>query len=94
MSGNKYDKVAYDNIPKALRSHSLFIAFAPVENPQIAIAVMMENDKTAKPIARKVMDAYFKLTAPPITQGGEEISGVDLMTAAKLTNTTEEHHEH
>jgi penicillin-binding protein 2 len=94
MSGNKYDKVAFDNIPKALRSHSLFIAFAPVENPQIAIAVMMENDKTAKPIARKIMDVYFKLTPPTLAQRGAGISGVNLMTPTKLTNTTEEHHEH
>lgn len=64
MSGPKYDKTAYENIPIGLRNHSLFIAFAPVENPSIAIAVMVENDKAAKPIARQILDAYFKLANP------------------------------
>lgn len=62
FSGNKYDKKAYSDIPVALREHSLFIAFAPFENPEIAIAVMVEHDVVAKPIARQILDAYFKLT--------------------------------
>lgn len=60
FSGNKYEKTAYEHIPLALRDHSLFVAFAPVEDPKVAIAVMIENDASAKAIARKVMDAYFK----------------------------------
>ncbi|OYV54159.1 MAG: penicillin-binding protein 2, partial [Legionella sp. 21-45-4] len=31
-------------VPDALRDHSWFIAFAPVENPEIAIAVIVEQD--------------------------------------------------
>lgn len=65
FSGSKYEKKAYSEVPVALRDHSLFIAFAPVENPKIAIAVMVENDVAAKPIARQVMDAYFKLEDKP-----------------------------
>ncbi len=46
-----------------LRDHALFIAFAPVENPRIAIAVIVENGghggSTAAPIARKLMDLYL-----------------------------------
>ncbi len=61
MSGNKYEKTAYNNIPVGLRDHSLFIGFAPVDNPEVAIAVMIENDASAKPIARQVLDAYFKV---------------------------------
>jgi penicillin-binding protein 2 len=42
------------------RDHALFVAFAPVEDPKIAIAVIVENGghggSTAAPIARKVMD--------------------------------------
>ncbi len=42
------------------KDHGLFIAFAPVENPQIALAVIVENDsKMAVPVARKVMDAWL-----------------------------------
>lgn len=61
FSGNQYEKKAYDDIPVALRNHTLFIAFAPVEKPEVAIAIMVENDSAAPLIARKVMDAYFEL---------------------------------
>ena len=51
-------------VDKKLRDHALFIAFAPVDNPRIAIAVLVENggsgSKAAAPIARKVMDHYFQ----------------------------------
>jgi len=60
FSGNQYEKKAYDDIPVALRNHTLFIAFAPVENPEVAIAILVENDNAAPLIARKVMDAYFE----------------------------------
>ncbi len=43
--------------------HALFICFAPVENPRIAVAVMVENaghgSTAAAPIAQKVMQAFF-----------------------------------
>ncbi len=45
------------------RDHALFIAFAPLENPQIAVAVMVENaeggSSKAAPVARWLMDAYL-----------------------------------
>ena len=42
------------------KDHGLFIAFAPVENPQIALAVVIENDShAAVGVARKVMDAWL-----------------------------------
>lgn len=41
------------------RDNSLFIAFAPVEDPQIAIAVIAENSHAAAKVARAVFDAYF-----------------------------------
>ncbi len=50
-------------VPLHLRDHALFVAFAPVDDPQIAIAVIAENgghgSSTAAPIARKVMDYYL-----------------------------------
>ncbi len=46
-----------------LRDHALFIAFAPIKNPQIAISVIVENGggggAVAAPIARKVLDEYI-----------------------------------
>ena len=50
-------------VEERLRDHSWFIAFAPAENPQIAVAVLVENGgfgaSAAAPIARKIMDAYL-----------------------------------
>ena len=62
FSGSQYEKKRYTDIPEALRDHSLFIAFSPVEKPEIAIAVMVENDFVAASVARMVMVAYFELT--------------------------------
>ena len=59
ISGRKYEKTRYTDIPEFLRDHSLFIAFAPATKPLIAIAVMVENDAAASIIARTVLDAYF-----------------------------------
>jgi penicillin-binding protein 2 len=57
----EYDE---EKVDKKLRDHALFVAFAPVDNPRIALAVLVENggsgSKTAAPIARKVMDHYFQ----------------------------------
>lgn len=53
-----------DEIPEEFRDHALFIAFAPVEEPEIALAVIVENggsgSKTAAPIARELLDHYFR----------------------------------
>ena len=52
-----------DKVAKKLRDHALFMAFAPIENPKIAVAVIVENgghgSSVAAPIARKMMDAYL-----------------------------------
>ncbi|MCB1803365.1 MAG: penicillin-binding protein 2, partial [Gammaproteobacteria bacterium] len=52
-----------EEIAKKLRDHALFVAYAPIEDPQIAIAVVVENGghggSTAAPIAKEVMDAYL-----------------------------------
>jgi penicillin-binding protein 2 len=56
----EYDSEA---IAKRNRDHALFIAFAPIEKPRMAVAVIVENGEhgstTAAPIARKVLDAYL-----------------------------------
>ena len=56
----EYDE---ETVAKRKRDHALFVAFAPVEDPQIAIAVVVENGghggSVAAPIARKIMDEYL-----------------------------------
>lgn len=51
---------AFNVIPKDLQNDSLFIVFAPVEHPRIAIAVIAEHSVDAPAIARKVIDAFLK----------------------------------
>jgi penicillin-binding protein 2 len=45
-------------------NHGLFIAFAPYDDPQIAVSVIVEHGRggsvTAAPVAMKVIDAYFR----------------------------------
>jgi len=55
-----YDK---SKLNKRQWDHALFVAFAPAENPEIAIGLIVENGEhgssVAAPIARKVLDAYM-----------------------------------
>jgi len=61
----KYDE---SKVTERLRDHSLYIAFAPIEAPKIALAVVVENGgfgaRAAAPIARTVLD-YFLLGKLP-----------------------------
>ena len=54
-----------DFTAEALRDHGSFIAFAPVDHPSIAVAVIAEHTEQVAPVvARKVMDAYLLQEAP------------------------------
>lgn len=56
------DPMAADNqadLPERLRDHHLFIVFAPVEQPKIAIAIITENSNTAVATARLLLDYYL-----------------------------------
>ena len=52
-----------DEIAEEFQDHALFIAFAPVEKPRIALAIIVENggggSHTAAPIARKLLDQFM-----------------------------------
>jgi penicillin-binding protein 2 len=56
LRGQKY---VLANVPLHLRDNSMFIAFAPVNNPKIAIAVAIQNQPNAPVVARKVLDYYL-----------------------------------
>jgi penicillin-binding protein 2 len=53
-----------DEEAERMRDHALFIAFAPLENPSIAVAVVIENgesgSRAAAPVARAVMENYLE----------------------------------
>ena len=52
-----------ETVEKKFRDHSLFIGFAPADDPKIAISVVVEHagsgSRTAAPIARKLIDYYL-----------------------------------
>ena len=52
-----------ENIDERLRDHALFTGFAPINNPQVAIAIIVENagsgSSKAAPLARELLDEYF-----------------------------------
>lgn len=57
------EDVKKKEIPDHLKDHALFVAFAPHDAPEIAIAVIVENggggSRTAAPIARRLIDQFF-----------------------------------
>ncbi|MEE8427388.1 MAG: penicillin-binding protein 2 [Woeseiaceae bacterium] len=52
-----------EEVPERLRDHALFLAFAPLDDPKIAVAVVVENgssgSRVAAPIARAIIDEYL-----------------------------------
>jgi len=56
-------------IPVKYRDHAWFVAFAPYEKPEIAVAIIVEHGghggAAAGPIAGKIFKKYFKLNPPP-----------------------------
>ena len=67
LKGEKYSA----KVDERLRDHAWFIAYAPADNPRIAVAVLVENGgfgaQAAAPIARQVFDYYLtgKVTTAP-----------------------------
>ena len=63
--GEVYDD---EKIPAHLKDHALFIAYAPVKNPKISLAIVVENGghggSTAGPIAKKIFDYYLSSKSP------------------------------
>ena len=61
IAADEFDRNA--EVAERYRDHALFIAFAPVENPQIALAVFIEHGEggssVAGPIAKQLLDVYL-----------------------------------
>ncbi|MFL2526635.1 MAG: penicillin-binding protein 2 [Candidatus Azotimanducaceae bacterium] len=58
--GEEYSE---EELKESEKNHAWFIAFAPVKNPKIAVAVLVENggggSSVAGPVARQVVDSYL-----------------------------------
>ena len=55
-----------EEVPRLHRDHAWFIAFAPVQQPQIAVACLIEHagqggGAVAAPVVRQVLEAYFRI---------------------------------
>jgi penicillin-binding protein 2 len=63
VSLSQKEKYNASRMEERQRDHSLYIAFAPAENPKIALAVIVENagfgSTSAAPIARRVFDYWL-----------------------------------
>jgi len=74
------------------RHQALFIAYAPAENPQIAVAVVVEHGgfgaTTAAPIARKMMDAWLLPKIPGAKIETLTTPGTTTSTPSHTTETT------
>ena len=82
LQGGKYRAHA---LAENLRDHALFIAFAPAEKPQIALALIVENGgwgaQAAAPIARRVLDYWLVDRLKP---------GVEQAAVATAASATED----
>ena len=67
--GEEYDEEALE---ERQRKHAWFMAFAPLEAPKIAVAVLLENggggSQMAAPVARAVVDAWLLPQASQVAQ--------------------------
>jgi penicillin-binding protein 2 len=92
------EKYIEKNINERHRDHALFIAYAPADDPKIALAVIVENGghggSAAGPIARKVMD-YYLLGKLPVIELIKENKLPENSTATQITENVpeEEHHD-
>jgi penicillin-binding protein 2 len=62
----KQDEEESEDVPEKYRDHALFAAFAPVDDPEIAVAIIVEHGghggSAAAPIAGQVLERYFTKT--------------------------------
>ncbi len=66
----KNEKYNASRLNESQRDHALYIAFAPAENPQIALAVVVENagfgSDSAAPITRRIFDYWLRNQYPSV----------------------------
>lgn len=72
-SDEEEEQEAGGDVPYRFRPHALFVAYAPAENPQIALAVVVEHGQhggsAAGPIAKAILERYFALQKERAAQG-------------------------
>ena len=73
------EAVKSEDLPYVVRDHAWFVAYAPAEKPEIAVATLVEHGghggATAAPITKKVVEAYFR-------SEGQELEDHEVSTAS------------
>jgi len=84
ISRKEDEMLPEEDMPVHLRAHAWFVAYAPSENPSIAVAVVVEHGEhgsgTAAPIAKEMIKTYLR--KPPVntqlaTQNEADSTGGD-----------------
>lgn len=85
-----YKHLKEEDIPYKYRDHAWFTCFAPAENPEIAVVVLVEHGlhggSGAAPIARAVLEQYFanRLEKPDERTDKKGKKGVDYVAVSEL----------
>jgi penicillin-binding protein 2 len=78
---DNFKKGDMNRMPLKYRDHAWFVAYAPFEDPQIAIAVLVEHGgfgaSAAAPIAKKVIEKYLDLKSSPSLKSSEKEGDLD-----------------
>ena len=81
ISRKKDDTRPEDERPAHLRAHAWFVAYAPSENPAIAVAVLIEHGEhgsgAAAPVARELIKTYLRKPWPPDQMAGQSAQKVN-----------------
>lgn len=72
FSVKQEEKYNEEEIAFKLRDHALFIAFAPAHDPQIAVAVIVENGGHGGSVAAPIAGAIIKQYLGPVEEVGDE----------------------
>jgi penicillin-binding protein 2 len=75
-------------LPEKFRDNTLFIAFAPIDKPKIALAIVIENNNYSVGIARKILDYY--LVGPQTLQPPTTAAASPPIATKKAVNTPDD----
>ena len=71
------------------RNHAWFVAFGPVEDPEISVLALVEHggggSKAAAPVVRKILSYYIDNIYNPVSEGANQ-AGLDSSNKIKFSD--------